>query len=143
MTKRNKRLLFVVVILAAAVAMASLIVNSFQDSMVFFISPTEVMAKDSLPERNFRLGGMVEKGSVERDPSSAKVMFLVTDTAVSVPVVYEGILPDLFREGQGVVAEGKISSEGVFMASRVLARHDEEYMPIEATKAVQQAAKGY
>lgn len=139
MTKRQKRLVFVSLVLVAALGVVSIIVNSFRDSMVFFISPSEVQAKEIEINKSFRLGGMVENGSVVRDEHSAKVRFLVTDTSVSVPVEYEGILPDLFREGQGVVADGKITSEGVFVASRVLAKHDEEYMPIEATKAVESA----
>lgn len=141
MTKRSKRLVFVSLVLVAAIGVASLIVVSFKDSMVFFISPSEMLAQNIEPNKTFRLGGMVEMGSVVRDEHSARVRFLVTDTANSVPVEYEGILPDLFREGQGVVTDGKISADGVFMASRVLAKHDEEYMPIEATKALEGAAK--
>ncbi len=139
MTKRQKRLTLVVGVLAGLVIATALILNAFRDSMVFFVTPSEVMAMTELPERKFRIGGLVESGSVVRADDSAKVSFRVTDTARSVVVTYDGILPDLFREGQGVVAEGWIDTEGTFHADKVLARHDEEYMPAEAQAAIERA----
>lgn len=139
MKKKNKRLMLVGGVLLGAAVASGLVLNAFRDSMVFFITPSEILVQTNLPERNFRIGGMVTAGSVQRDPESARVTFLVSDTVASVPVQYEGILPDLFREGQGVVAEGRISSDGVFHAHRVLARHDEGYMPVEATEAIRRA----
>lgn len=139
MKKRNKRLALVGgIVLGVAVAIA-LILNAFRDAMVYFVTPSEVASMVEMPERNFRIGGMVEEGSVSRDSETTRVQFMVTDNKTSVPVIYSGILPDLFREGQGVVAEGRIDSDGVFQANRVLARHDEEYMPVEAMEAIKRA----
>ncbi|OOG25691.1 cytochrome c biogenesis protein CcmE [Thioalkalivibrio denitrificans] len=149
MTKRQKRLTLVLGVLAGVAIATGLILNAFRDAMVFFVTPSEVMAMTEMPERKFRIGGLVEAGSVVRDQQTVQVTFRVTDTAVSVPVTFEGILPDLFREGQGVVAEGRIDSQGVFHADKVLARHDEEYMPAEAQAAIERAGhppgagKGY
>jgi len=139
MKRRNKRLAIVLSSLAGLAVATALVLNAFQGAMVFFITPSEVMAKTEMPERNFRIGGLVAEGSVERDPQSTRVTFLVTDTAESVPVTYDGILPDLFREGQGVVAEGRIDADGVFRAHNVMARHDENYMPAEAQEAIDRA----
>ena len=149
MRKRQKRLMLVLGVLAGLGIATALVLNAFRDAMVFFVTPSEVMAMTEMPERKFRIGGLVETGSVVRDQHSVQVTFRVTDTAVSVPVTFEGILPDLFREGQGVVAEGRIDSQGVFRADKVLARHDEEYMPAEAQAAIERAGhppgagKGY
>ena len=104
---------------------------------MFFFTPTEVVANKAPQGRTFRIGGMVEKGSVKRD--GVDVHFVVTDTAKSIPVVYKGALPDLFREGKGVVAQGQLGADGVFRASEVLAKHDENYMPPEAKLAVEKA----
>ncbi|WP_018232874.1 cytochrome c maturation protein CcmE [Thioalkalivibrio thiocyanodenitrificans] len=139
MTKRQKRLALVAGVLAGLAIATALILNAFRDSMVFFVTPSEVMAMTELPERKFRIGGLVESGSVVRDQQSVQVSFRVTDTAMSVPVTFEGILPALFREGQGVVAEGRIDADGTFHADKVLARHDEEYMPAEAQAAIERA----
>lgn len=139
MTRRQKRLALVLGILGGLAIATALVLNAFRDSMVFFVTPSEVMAMSEMPERKFRIGGLVESGSVVRDQNSAKVNFRVTDTAKSVNVTYDGILPDLFREGQGVVAEGWIDASGHFHADKVLARHDEEYMPAEAQAAIERA----
>jgi cytochrome c-type biogenesis protein CcmE len=125
-----------VAVLGVAVA---LILSAFQQNLVFFFSPSDIAAHKAPQARAFRVGGLVEEGSVKRD--GVTVSFRVTDTAHTIPVVYKGILPDLFREGKGVVAQGKLGPDGVFHASEVLAKHDENYMPPEAAHAVEQAAK--
>lgn len=119
----------------------TLALQAFNENLVFFFSPTQVAAKEAPEGRTFRLGGVVEPGSVERQGDGVTVAFKITDTAQSVPVVYKGILPDLFSEGQGVVAQGKLDGHGVFTASEVLAKHDENYMPPEAAKALEDAHK--
>ena len=124
--------------LAVAVALA---LAAFQQNLVFFFTPSQVAAKEAPLDRTFRIGGMVETGSVKRQTDGLTVHFLVTDTAKSIPVVYRGALPDLFREGKGVVAQGRVGTDGVFVASEVLAKHDENYMPPEAAHAVEQASK--
>ena len=139
MKKRHKRLTIIIGALAGLAIATALVLNAMRDSMVFFVTPSEVMAMSEMPERSFRIGGLVEQGSVERDQNSADVVFHVTDTDKSVVVTYSGILPDLFREGQGVVAEGRIDSSGTFHADKVMARHDEEYMPAEAQEAIERA----
>ncbi len=140
MKKRHKRLAIVLGVLAGAVIATALVLNAFRDSMVFFVTPSEMAAMEEVPDRTFRIGGLVEAGSVQRDTTSTEVMFRVTDGAMGVPVIYDGILPNLFREGQGVVAEGRLSADGgTFMANKVLARHDEEYMPREAQEAIERA----
>jgi cytochrome c-type biogenesis protein CcmE len=127
--------------IAAGVAMiaiaATLILNAFQSNLVFFFSPTDVAERRAPQDRAFRIGGLVEEKSVNRD--GLTVRFNVTDTAKTIPVVYTGILPDLFREGKGVVAQGKLGHDGVFNASEVLAKHDENYMPPEAAAAIGKA----
>ena len=139
MTPRRKRLALVLGGLALAGAIAALVLNAFNDNLVFFHSPTQVLAGQAPKDRLFRLGGLVETGSVQRQADGVTVRFVVTDTARSLPVVYKGILPDLFREGKGVVAQGKLDADGVFRAQEVLAKHDENYMPPEAAKAVADA----
>lgn len=124
----------------AAGAIAALVFNAFRSNLVFFYSPTQVAAHEAPAGRTFRLGGLVEPGSVKRD--GVKVNFVVTDSAKTVPVRFEGVLPDLFKEGKGVVAQGAIGSDGVFRATEVLAKHDENYMPPEAAAAIEQAHKG-
>ena len=138
MKTRHKRLAIaggVVLVIAAA---AALILNAFQSNLVFFFSPTQIESKEAPVNRTFRLGGLVVAGSVKR--TGVAVDFMVTDTAKSVPVHFEGILPDLFKEGKGVVAQGKLQ-DGVFVAKEVLAKHDENYMPPEAAEALKNAAK--
>jgi cytochrome c-type biogenesis protein CcmE len=141
MKPRHKRLALIAGALGALGIAAALILNAFQSNLVFFYTPTQVMAHEAPQGRSFRIGGMVEAGSVQRQPDGVTVRFVVTDTAKSVPVAYTGILPDLFREGKGVVAQGKLGSDGVFVAAEVLAKHDENYMPPEAADAVERAQK--
>jgi cytochrome c-type biogenesis protein CcmE len=118
---------------------AALVLNAFQGNVVFFFSPSQVAAKEAPLDRTFRIGGMVEKGSLKRRADGLTVEFVVTDTAKNIPVVYSGILPDLFKEGKGVVAQGKLAPDGAFHASEVLAKHDENYMPPEAAHALSKA----
>jgi cytochrome c-type biogenesis protein CcmE len=136
MKVRHKRMAIAAGVLCAVGAAAALVMNAFQSNLVFFYSPTQVEAKEAPSGRTFRLGGLVEAGSVKRD--GVAVSFVVTDTAKSVPVVYQGILPDLFKEGKGVVAQGQMKGN-VFEAREVLAKHDENYMPPEAAQALKQA----
>jgi cytochrome c-type biogenesis protein CcmE len=125
--------------LAALAVAAGLILTAFQQNLVFFFTPSQVAAKEAPQGKTFRIGGVVEKGSVARQADGLTVRFMVTDTAKSIPVVYRGALPDLFREGKGVVAQGRVGADGVFVANEVLAKHDENYMPPEAADAVQRA----
>ena len=126
--------------IATGVAIAVLLVLvAFQSNILYFISPSEVSAGQAAEGQVFRIGGLVVEGSVVRPGDGLTVQFAITDTAKSVPVEYTGILPDLFREGQGIVAKGKLNSEGVFVASEVLAKHDENYMPPEAAEAIKAA----
>jgi cytochrome c-type biogenesis protein CcmE len=140
MKPRHKRFALVAGGVAAIGIAAALILNAFNSNLVFFYSPTQVAAHEAPAGRSFRIGGMVEAGSLQRQPDGVTVKFVVTDTAKSIPVMYEGILPDLFKEGKGVVAEGKLEGD-VFRASQVLAKHDENYMPPEAASAVEKAKK--
>ena len=121
-------------------AAAALVFNAFEENLVFFFSPSQVAAHEAPEGRAFRIGGFVQEGSVQRQKDGVTVRFEVTDTAHTVPVTYKGNLPDLFKEGKGVVAQGKLQN-GVFVADQVLAKHDENYMPPEAEKAVQDAHK--
>lgn len=141
MKPRHKKLVMIVSGVTALGVAAILVLNAFQSNLVFFFSPTQVIAKEAPIGKSFRIGGLVAEGSVKRDDGSTTVHFAVTDTAETIPVVYTGILPDLFREGKGVVAQGKISTEGIFVADEVLAKHDENYMPPEAADALEKAAK--
>ena len=141
MKPRHKRLALIGAGLAALGLAAALILNAFRSNLVFFYSPSQVASHEAPQGRSFRIGGLVEQGSVQRQADGVTVRFVVTDTAHSVPVLYTGILPDLFKEGKGVVAQGQIGSDGVFRAKEVLAKHDENYMPPEAADAVQRAAK--
>jgi cytochrome c-type biogenesis protein CcmE len=120
---------------------ATLVLNAFQSNLVFFFSPSQVYAKEAPVERAFRIGGMVEAGSLKRQNDGLTVRFNVTDTSKTIPVVFTGILPDLFKEGKGVVAQGKLGADGIFRATDVLAKHDENYMPPEAGHAIEQAKK--
>jgi cytochrome c-type biogenesis protein CcmE len=139
MKPRHKRFVLIAAGLGVLGIAAALILSAFQQNLVFFFSPSDIAAHKAPAERTFRVGGMVESGSVKRD--GVQVRFIVTDTANTVPVVYKGILPDLFREGKGVVAQGKLGTDGVFNASEVLAKHDENYMPPDAAHALEQAEK--
>ncbi|HMC16171.1 MAG TPA: cytochrome c maturation protein CcmE [Albitalea sp.] len=137
MKPRSKRLAIIVGIVAAVGVATALVLNAFQSNLVFFYSPSQVAAKEAPIGRTFRLGGMVTNGSLQRD--GLTVRFLVTDTVQTIPVRYQGILPDLFKEGKGVVAQGQVGADGVFVAREVLAKHDENYMPPEAAAALKQA----
>ena len=126
----------------AGVALAvTLALQAFQENLLFFYSPSQVLAGEAPRDHTFRIGGMVRTGSIQRSNDSLEVRFDVTDTAKNLPVVYTGILPDLFREGQGIVAQGKLGADGTFVASEVLAKHDENYMPPEAAEAIKNAQK--
>ena len=139
MKPRHKRIAMVAGGLAALAIAAGLVLAAFQQNLVFFFTPSQVAANEAPQGRTFRIGGMVETGSVRRQPDGLTVRFMVTDTAKSIPVEYRGALPDLFREGKGVVAQGRVGADGVFTASEVLAKHDENYMPPEAADAVKRA----
>ena len=139
MKPRTQRALAIVLGLITLGVACALVLNAFNSNLVFFFSPTQVLAKEAPRDRSFRLGGLVEAGSVQRDPTGLTVRFVVTDTAQKIPVTYNGLLPDLFREGKGVVAQGKLGADGVFRAEQVLAKHDENYMPPEAAQALKDA----
>lgn len=139
MKRRHKRITFIVVGLAGLAIAAYLVTNAFRNNLVFFFSPTQVAAKEAPVNQTFRIGGLVEEGTIKRDSDGLTVRFTVTDTAHSIPVVYKGILPDLFKEGRGCVAQGRIGPDGVFQADEVLAKHDENYMPPEAGEAIDKA----
>lgn len=139
MKPRYKRFAWIVAGLAVLGVAVGLVLKAFNSNLVFFYTPTQVANKEAPQGKPFRLGGLVTAGSVQRDPNGLTVRFTVTDTAKSVPVSYTGILPDLFKEGKGVVAQGRVGPDGVFTASEVLAKHDENYMPPEAAEALQKA----
>lgn len=141
MKARHKRMVFVVAAIVAVGVAASMVLNALQSNIAYFFSPSQVIGDEAPVERSFRLGGLVEEGSVRRREDGLTVLFMVTDTAKSVKVSYTGILPDLFNEGQGVVARGKLGEDGVFYAEEVLAKHDESYMPPEVQDAIKQAQK--
>jgi cytochrome c-type biogenesis protein CcmE len=134
---RHKKLAAIGVGVAALGLVVALVLTAFQKNLVFFFSPTQVAAKEAPLGRTFRIGGIVEPGSVKRE--GVDVRFVVTDTAKGLPVVYRGALPDLFREGKMIVAQGQLREDGVFQAREVLAKHDENYMPPEAKEAVEKA----
>ena len=139
MTPKRKRLYLLLGSLGVLGVAAALVLSALNDNLVFFYSPTQMAEKHIAPDRRFRLGGLVEAGSVKK--SGQEVRFSVTDTHKTVQVVYRGLLPDLFREGQGVVAEGSLGADGVFLARDVLAKHDENYMPPEVAKAIKEAGQ--
>jgi cytochrome c-type biogenesis protein CcmE len=140
MSRKRRRLLAVAVGMGLLAAAAALVLSAFRDSLVFFYGPSEAMAKELGPDRRFRLGGLVEPGSVGKAQDGITVTFKITDGAASVPVRFAGLLPDLFREGQGVVAEGRLVA-GTFEARNVLAKHDETYMPAEVVDALKKAGR--
>ncbi len=139
MTRKQQRLGLLALGMAALGGATALVLVAFNDNLVFFYSPSEVRAKAVAPDRRVRIGGLVETNSLARGPDGREVLFRVSDGASSLAVVYEGALPDLFREGQGVVAEGKLRPDGVFAATTVLAKHDENYMPREVVDALKQS----
>lgn len=136
MKTRHKRLMLVAVGLAVLSVGAWLVLSAFQKNLVFFFTPTQISAGEAPRGRSFRVGGMVEKGSLQRQPDGVTVSFVVTDNAQKIRVNYRGILPDLFKEGKGVVSQGKLGADGVFAAEEVLAKHDENYMPPDAAYAL-------
>ena len=139
MKKRHKRISFIVAGLAALGLAAWLVLGAFRNNLVFFFSPSQVAAKEAPVNKTFRIGGLVENGTLKRDNDGLTVRFTVTDTANTIPVVYKGILPDLFKEGRGCVAQGHIGADGVFYADQIMAKHDENYMPPEAARALDKA----
>jgi cytochrome c-type biogenesis protein CcmE len=139
MKSRHKKLALIGALLAAVGIATALVLNAFQSNLVFFFSPSQVAAHEAPTARTFRIGGLVEEGSLKVD--GTHVQFVITDTAKMVPVRFEGILPDLFKEGKGVVAQGQLH-DGVFVAREVLAKHDENYMPPEAAEALERAQHG-
>ncbi|CAG2136871.1 Cytochrome c-type biogenesis protein CcmE [Cupriavidus yeoncheonensis] len=139
MTPRRRRLGMLLAALACAGVALALVLNAFRSNLVFFFSPSQVAAHEAPAARSFRLGGLVAPGSIRREGDGMTIRFIVTDKAREVPVVYRGLLPDLFREGKGVVARGTLDGNGTFVASEVLAKHDENYMPPEAADALKQA----
>jgi cytochrome c-type biogenesis protein CcmE len=141
MKPRHKRLAAIAAGLAGLGIAAGLVLNAFQSNIVFFFTPSQIASGEAPKDRAFRVGGLVQVGSVKRSKETLEVQFVVTDTARSIPVTYTGTLPDLFREGKGVVAQGRLGPEGIFRASEVLAKHDENYMPVEAAKALEDAHK--
>ena len=142
MKPRTKRAAIIVVGLAVLGIAATLVLNAFNSNLVFFFSPSQVFANEAPRDRSFRIGGLVEEGSIQREPQGLTIRFAVTDRAQKIPVTYTGLLPDLFKEGKGVVAQGKLGSDGIFRADQVLAKHDENYMPPEAAEALKNAKPG-
>jgi cytochrome c-type biogenesis protein CcmE len=141
MKLRTKRGLAIMGGLACVAFATFMVFQTFQSNLVFFYSPSQIAANEAPKDRAFRVGGLVEENSIKRDPGGLKVNFVVTDLAHRIEVSYEGLLPDLFKEGKGVVAEGRLNSTGSFTASQVLAKHDENYMPPEAAEALAKAKK--
>ena len=142
MKPRYRRLGWIAGGLAALGIAAALVLNAFRSNLVFFYTPTQIAAQEAPQGRAFRVGGLVEPGSLAREPNTLTVRFRVTDTAQTIPVSYTGLLPDLFKEGKGVVAQGSLGADGTFHATEVLAKHDENYMPPAAADAVKKAHDG-
>ncbi len=141
MKARHRRLAWIAAGVGVLGIAAALVLNAFQSNLVFFFTPSQVAAREAPQGRPFRIGGLVESGSLTRVPNTVDVKFVVTDTVQRVPVVYSGLLPDLFKEGKGVVAQGTLRADGTFHATEVLAKHDENYMPPEAAAALEAAHK--
>ena len=139
MKPRQKRFAIIIGGLAALGIAAALVLNAFQSNLVFFFSPTQVAAGEAPKGKAFRIGGMVKEGSIRREADGVTLSFVVTDTEKDMAVRYKGILPDLFKEGKGAVAQGKVGDDGIFVATEVLAKHDENYMPPEAAQAIGEA----
>ncbi|MEQ8246468.1 MAG: cytochrome c maturation protein CcmE [Alphaproteobacteria bacterium] len=141
MRPKRRRLYFVLAGMSALAVAVALALAAFEDNLVFFNSPTDVYAKEVPQDRRFRLGGLVEEESVAKSADGLTTTFRVTDLNRAVPVAYTGILPDLFREGQGIVADGHLNADGTFVADNVLAKHDENYMPPEVAEALKKSGK--
>ena len=136
MKTRHKRIALIVGGLVVLGAVVALVLNAFQSNLVFFFSPTQVAAGEAPKGKPFRIGGMVKDGTIQREADGVTLRFVITDTERDITVAYKGILPDLFKEGKGAVAQGRLDENGLFVAKEVLAKHDENYMPPEAAKAV-------
>jgi len=141
MTRKRRRLLALALGLGLLGAATAMVLAAFNDNLVFFYGPSDLAAKAIAPGRRIRIGGLVETQSLRREAGGSSVDFRVTDGKTDVVVVYDGALPDLFREGQGVVAEGRLRADGVFVATSVLAKHDEKYMPPEVADALKKAGR--
>ena len=141
MKPRHKRIALIAAGLAALGVAAALVLNAFNSNLVFFFSPSQIVANEAPRGKTFRIGGMVEAASLKRESDGLTVRFRVTDTVQTINVLYTGILPDLFKEGKGVVAQGRLGADGIFVATEVLAKHDENYMPPDAKHAIEQAQK--
>lgn len=141
MTPRQKRIALIVGGLATLSVATALVANALNSNIAFFYTPTQVAADEAPRNKAFRIGGMVKEGSIRREGDGLTVQFIVTDTAREVPVAYKGILPDLFKEGKGAVVQGRVGDDGRFVATEVLAKHDENYMPPEAQHAIDEAQK--
>ena len=141
MKARHQRIALIVAGLTILGLVATLVLNAFQSNLVFFFSPTQVAAGEAPKGKTFRIGGMVKEGSIKREADGVTIRFIITDTEKDLTVAYKGILPDLFKEGKGAVAQGKLDDSGLFTAQEVLAKHDENYMPPEAAKAVGDAGQ--
>ena len=139
MKRRHKRIIFICAALAAIGLATFLVLGAFRENLVFFFSPTQVAAKEVPVNKTFRIGGLVGEGTLKKDPDGLTVRFTITDTANTIPVVYKGILPDLFKEGRGCVAQGRMNADGAFYADTIMAKHDENYMPPEAAQALDKA----
>jgi cytochrome c-type biogenesis protein CcmE len=139
MKKRHKRAVFIFACLAAIGLATWLALGAFRNNLVFFFSPTQIATREAPIGKTFRIGGLVQDGTLKRDTDGLTIHFTVTDTANTIPVVYKGILPDLFKEGRGCVAQGHVGSDGIFYADQIMAKHDENYMPPEAARALDQA----
>lgn len=140
MTVQKQRLILVLISICGIGLAVSLVISAFRENMLFFFSPSQI-ASEAPKDRNFRLGGLVEKGSLKRTGDGLTVQFVITDMVKNISVTYQGILPDLFREGQGVVALGHLQSDGSFVAEEILAKHDENYTPPEVSSALEKAAR--
>lgn len=139
MKPRQKRFVYIVVAVAAVGIAVGLVLNALKNNVSLYFTPTQVYNKEAPQGRSFRIGGLVEQGSIKREADGLTVNFVITDTHKSLPVIYKGILPDLFKEGKGVVAQGKMEADGKMHAEEVLAKHDENYMPPEAADALKKA----
>ena len=136
MKPRQKRFVFIIVAIAALAVAVGLVLNALDKNVILYFTPTQVYNKEAPQGRSFRIGGLVEEGSVRRETDGLTVNFVITDKHKSIPVIYKGILPDLFKDGKGVVAQGRVEADGVMHAEEVLAKHDENYMPPEAADAL-------
>ncbi len=139
MTPRRKRMILVAILLAGMAITTVLLISAFKQNLLYFYTPTQIANGEASIDKSIRIGGLVKDGSLQRKEGTLEINFLVTDKVNEFPVTYSGILPDLFREGQGIVARGKINSQGVFVADEILAKHDENYMPPEAQDALDAA----